>query len=854
MPTINEYSRTLPEYNYLPTNYDPTLEIQVLQKSQKNYDRILNTVKGLQSQALNVQMLNQEGRVRLENYNKELNEKLTGDLGDLNKAEVQNEIAGYFQNIANDTQLIKASQLSREYQSQIDTIESFKQSGRKDRGYNSINETVFKEWDGGLYDFMQSGIGRVTDPNFRVTKYTPFKELDTKLVNIAKTLHADTQITEGASGVDGYLLHKEISGVTPEKIREMLATQFDQEDLEQLDVMAKYEVIQNRRLNSIPEFYQKYNQFADNEIKRTQSQSDILTQQADYYQSLINNSKTPADKKAEYIAKVNQLKTNSQLYSNRASSLQQSKKGLEDFEKMSNEELLQYAKEIQWNNKINGLSDALSWKKEVEIYKPDQVWMFNKKMDVLKWQEQVRSSTKLATSRIAREGKEGKQPEFSGVGDPVKNTQSFFETYKNLTDLQQQMAKVSNRIVTSPSFDSSKLLDSQFLKDNKDNYEVKMWDIFQNENPNSIKGNKPQIEQFKLWLKEVESNPQGLAGGYVEQQHRNEVVSDYLDKQVMDINTKTRKGLNQYDNFEYTMYKQDGSILSKDDYDKGIPAYISVPNDNQKSSYRLVKLDEALEEIKRGKQKTRDKLKNENLSLYGGPTSGAGVLSVLSNMIDPEGEGSEYTGYLNSDKGLVQKLNQLVEQEDKVNKQLETEMMNQLPEVFQIGMVEAMNDEAKKIYWNDVFSSAKNANSDKEGQFGLSFEDIDVVRIGLGGDKGQFRLKPGVAEKLKGFKLPDASDPKKLVDIVPGITYGFRTERPFAAYDILYNEAAKTEPIVSNYKGYTIRVAKSQINNNTTIQVYSPSGELIDKKTSDDISDVNAVIKAMRQYIDTIKK
>ena len=166
--------------------------------------------------------------------------------------------------------MIKASQLSSEYQNQLDMIESFRQSGRKDRGYNSINETVFKEWDGGLYDFMQSDLGKVTNPGFQPIKYTPFKELDTKLLNIAKSLHADTVIREG-SGSDGYLLHKEVTGVSPEKIRGMMMTQFDQEDLEQLDVMSKYEVIQHRRLNSIPEFYQKYNQFADNEIKRTQS-------------------------------------------------------------------------------------------------------------------------------------------------------------------------------------------------------------------------------------------------------------------------------------------------------------------------------------------------------------------------------------------------------------------------------------------------------------------------------------------------------------------------------------------------------------------------------------------------------
>lgn len=291
MPSINEYTQGVVVPQYTPTNYDPSLEIQVAIKQQKNYDRILNTVKGLQSQALNIQMLNQEGRQRLEKYNKELNEKLSGDLGDLNKVEVQNEIAGYFQNIAGDNQLIKASQLSSEYQNQLDMIESFRQSGRKDRGYNSINETVFKEWDGGLYDFMQSDLGKVTNPGFQPIKYTPFKELDTKLLNIAKSLHADTVIREG-SGSDGYLLHKEMTGVSPEKIRGMMMTQFDQEDLEQLDVMSKYEVIQHRRLNSIPEFYQKYNQFADNEIKRTQTQGDALKQQADYYLSLANNSQS----------------------------------------------------------------------------------------------------------------------------------------------------------------------------------------------------------------------------------------------------------------------------------------------------------------------------------------------------------------------------------------------------------------------------------------------------------------------------------------------------------------------------------------------------------------------------------
>ena len=72
MPSINEFTQGLVVPQYAPTNYSPELEIQVAIKQQKNYDRILNTVKGLQSQALNIQMLNQEGRQRLEKYNKEI--------------------------------------------------------------------------------------------------------------------------------------------------------------------------------------------------------------------------------------------------------------------------------------------------------------------------------------------------------------------------------------------------------------------------------------------------------------------------------------------------------------------------------------------------------------------------------------------------------------------------------------------------------------------------------------------------------------------------------------------------------------------------------------------------------------
>ena len=847
MPNINEYTTQLIIPQYTPTSYDPTLEIQVAMKKQQNYNRVLDTVKGLQSQALNIQMLNQEGRQRLDQYNKELNDKLSGDLGDLTKIEVQNNIANMFQRIAGDSTLAKASQLSSEYQKQLDTIESFRQSGRKDRGYNSINETVFKEWDGGLYDFMGSSLDKVTSPSYQSLKYVPFKELDTKLLNIAKSLHADTQISEGPSGSEGYLVHKELTQVSPEKIREMMTSQFDQEDLEQLDVMSKYEIIQTKKLGQLPYFYQKYNQYADNEIGRTKAKADSLKQQANYYTNLINSKTTPEEKKAEYIELVNTLKEQSKLFENRAFSLTNSKKNYSDFEKMSNGELLEYAKEMQWNNKIESIADALSWKKEVEMYKPDQVWMFNKKMDVIKWQEQVRASTKLALKRMSGEGKV-KEPEFSGKMDTVENPIGFFDSYQTLTGMQQDMSNLTNRIITAPSFNPSSLLDKGWLQSHKDNYEVKMWDVFSHQHPDAVVGNKPQLEAFKLWLKDQEANPQGTVAEYITQQQRNEKVSDWLDKKVMEINQATRKNLNEFDLLQgYPIYDSEGKPISKSDYEQGKDAYLGVPT---KSGIKLMKVDDVIEEVKKGKEFTRNVITGQNIAIQGSAGIARPLVSALgavSNSIPSTR--SEYTGQI-TDKGLVDRIEKLAEKRNQSNPLLEKEMIGRLPQIFQTGMVEAMNDEAKQIYWPDVASSAKNAN--KDSQFGIAFDDVDIIRPPITGNKGQFRLKAGAAEKYKGFNLPDAADPNKLIPIREGVTYSFLTNKPYMPNDYILNEVVKDEPFVTSYKGYTINLSKSDLTDNMYVRITDSKGQTINSGERQG-GDVNQIIKAMHQYIDTLK-
>lgn len=855
MPQISEYTTQLVVPQYTPQSYDIGLEVAVAQKKQENYNKTLNLVRGLQSQALNIQMLNQEGRERLDQYNRELNEQLSGDLGDLTKIEVQNEIADYFQRIAGDTQLVKASQLSSQYQNQLDIIESFRQSGRKDKGYNSINETVFKEWDGGLYDFAQSSLNKVTDTNFRPAKYTPFKELDTKLLNIVKTLRPDTVIREGA-GSEGYLLHQELTEVSPEKIREMMLTQFDQEDLEQLEVMAKYEVLKNR--GDLSQFYTKYNSFSENEIKRVENKSEQLKQQAEYYQTLINKADTPADKKAEYLEFVNQFNTNAKLYDDRATTLRQNQKSYDDFTKMSNEELLEYSKEMQWHNKINGVSSALSWKKDVQTLKPDQVWMFNKKMDVMMWQENLRAQTRMNIARMQREGKDKTEaPQFSGPIDSVRNTQSFFDSYKTLVNTQEGLAQQTNRVISNVpperySVLSKDLMDDNFLERNKGNYEIKMWDVFRREQPNlAVKNGQPQIEAFKLWLADKESNPDLYTSQLVETQTRNEIVSDYLDIKVAKINELTREKTNEFDLLQgYPMYKADGTPLSREDYNKGVPAYLGVPTNKDKTNFRLVKLDDALEEVKKGKKFSRQVQQEQN-RIVGSTSPSLSMLSSVSNIIDTEGEDAEYKGYLQVDLGLVNVLDNINKTKQEVNTQLEQQLVSELPQIFQMPLVEAVNDEAKLIYMNDVVSAAKNSN-EGAGQFAISTKDIAFMRPPTTGDIGQFGLTREAAETYgeSGWMLPDAAQPDKLIPITPGGSYAFRTNRPYMPYDVLLNEAAKEIPIKDKYKGYTTTISKSKLDNSVTVSIADKNGNVIGTVTNAQVQDVNAAIQAARRQID----
>ena len=100
-------------------------------------------------------------------------------------------------------------------------------------GYNPINEFVFRNWEGGLVDFMNAD--DINGWETKKTGYTPYKDIDQKLINITKLLKDETNITVVADG-QGRLTSYGTKGVS-KKISALLQKTLDQDELSQMEVL-----------------------------------------------------------------------------------------------------------------------------------------------------------------------------------------------------------------------------------------------------------------------------------------------------------------------------------------------------------------------------------------------------------------------------------------------------------------------------------------------------------------------------------------------------------------------------------------------------------------------------------------
>ena len=142
---IDPYSEAfLP--NFIKTDYNQSLAINEakIKKRQADYDDAYAKLSTLRSNALNMNMLYEEGKETLDNYNKDLGVLFSQDLGDLSKGENQVKFIEPFKKIAGDTRLRTMHLKSNEILKDIEVRDKAKMSDNPYKeGYSDMNDWVF---------------------------------------------------------------------------------------------------------------------------------------------------------------------------------------------------------------------------------------------------------------------------------------------------------------------------------------------------------------------------------------------------------------------------------------------------------------------------------------------------------------------------------------------------------------------------------------------------------------------------------------------------------------------------------------------------------------------------------------
>jgi hypothetical protein len=852
---INEYSQgVLPQYQ--KSNYDLNLEMAILSKKNQEQANALNTVNQLQNRSLNISMLNLEGAERLAEYNKQLSADLSGDLGDLTIMENQNKVAELFQKISTDTELIKASQLSKQYQKEYNDVQTLKNSGRKDNGYNDINEFVWMNWDGGYYDFMQKGLSQVTDPNFRKSSYTPYKDLKVPLANLSKLLHADyvsndRQSVDEKNSPTGYLTKHIYEGVSPERVKALYDEQFGADDISQLEVLSKYEIL---KAGDKGYLYDQYKSVADAENRVETARISEISQRI-----LFNNEKLKTVLKPEeeaQLIKENELyKNNLQILESNVAGRANAEKTKEDFLKLSNNEMLGYVYQVKKAEKVKDAVNAFSWKKEVNEINPDANYLAQKKIDAMMAQTKFREDSQtnrmyikhkldqeVAATKALKE-KEGKEDPslWSDVADISKNEQELLSGFNRLVTLQEEYAKKSDNIIAAPTLDNNTIKAENwrnFYEKHKGNYYADMWDIFQT-NKNlayDVNGN-PNKEAFRVWEIEQRNNPNSLTEALIKNKSDNDYTSEYLTEELGKINGALRSAKTETKNILPYARTENGDQLSEADFLSGREVYINVPTSPKingqpyTGNYQKKKLSELLFDLKKERQ-------TESIE---SPAAGA------MYGVTPRSKVTAKT-YLDNDAGLKQVLKTYADsQEDPVLKSM---LADKLPQYQQFGYVQTSSPDEIIPYQGQISAATKLGSDQFRTLFGVSA--IESIAIPSGsGDKGVVKFKNEYAKQLDDANIMmPTRDGNVMEKVVPGKAYLFETQ-PKDGRNVMMNTAAKYKPYKSNYLGYMFEITPSA-SGTKVIRVTKPDGTVIpDKFGGDNSTDINVLINSIQSFIKT---
>jgi len=843
----------------------------LLVKKQQQYDTFLSRVHSLQNQGLNVSMLNMKGKQRLDAYNQEIDDMLSGELGDLTDEKVQSKVASVFNKISMDSDLKERSRLSSYYQQQMSMIEGMRNA--KDpvkSGYNAINETVFRKWDGGLEDFMLAD--DITGFDRKKQGYIPFKDVDQKLVNLTKLLHAESQTVQKpvynkvkvkqADGSEketevptGYDLLTSDKGVSPQRIRTLLESTLDQDERAQFEVLSKYRILQNDSPEGRSNLYNSYNLWIKSEHQNTKKELGQVQALKKQYEDTIKGLDLPPDelavKKAVYQNEIEAL-TQKEALLNQAYARQLSNQmSQQDWLKMSKSELLPFINQLTTESFVNGVSGALSRKEEVSKVGMDETYFAQLRMNNMS--DRLALDVELGKAKLAIDAarldldrekhnykisSDGKPTTTEGlaVGDIFKNESEVFSSWENLENIRGEYNDKTTNIITSKDnkgyqIDPKKLTDTRWLDANQSNHEVQLWNAYTARMGNNafLDSNRkqPNLPGFEAFKKGVEN------GDFKNDERLNQIWNAYeSDKEVTnwlnDIAKETAEVINRDtgiadvrassssptlgDYAKMSGWKGEGEMFFNLKDSKGNPTIRMTLTELERERIRV-----AQEYAKAIKNNTKDSYEPK-------------INTVLNN---------------NSD---IEKLLDLVDQKKKNDSQLIKDItLSKLPQFLQ--NKHAVFNDPKQIskYRADINAANKMVPGKEDvGDIAIDVDGIAQIAVPVGAGEGAFQIKKDYIKSFEGTPLVD-SQGNIVASPQANVWYKFKPT-PINPRDHILNAMFESKGSVTRtIEGKKVVISSERNSPTMYISIDGKGREIPTKDINEVIAETQLWLKALKQ-------
>ena len=829
MATISSYTSQVSIPDYFPTSYSSDLEVQLLMKKQAQYNTIVSRLSHLQSSSLNISMLNMKGQERLGQYNKEIDQMLAGDIGDVTDPKVQSKLAGYFNKISQDTDLKKRSQLSQQYQQQLSIIESMRNSKDPTKsGYNSINETVFKKWEGGLEDFMMAD--SINGWEGKMQKYTPYKDIDQKLVNLTKLLHAEEQTQQKpltqkikvkqADGTEkevdmptGYDVLDSTKGVSTERIRTLLETTLDQDERSQLEVLAKYRIISNSTPEGLANLHSSYDRWVSSETRNTEQQlMRVKGMKSQFDPSRLDPKLPPEElaiKQAQYQLQLDQLNEQETYLTTKLGQQLTNRFSQEEWMKKSPNEMLPFISQLTTESYVNGVSEALSTKNEIQKVGMDEAYFAGAKIKNMQDRltldaELGRADIKIKEARLlhdmTKEAK-AKEPIMGDPADIFKSDVSVFDSWKTVTDMTKGYNDKITPVITGKDgkgnyqINPENLVNKKWLGDNANNHEVQLWNVYVSKYRTDgafldDKQSKPNLAGFEAFKQQVANQD------FKNDPSISQIWNDYTkDKDVGEwLTEKTAKVATTINNLPDVKNVNVGGHTLEDYARANNPNWngegeMTFGVRDGKGGYKQMTWTEVKEEM--------GKIKSAGMQNYPASITAArtGTYSPVNN----------YKSILDNDPSFKELVDKRIAAEQNQSKMIQDIYLQEMPQFLQ-GNQSIINDKATISSYMGMINEATKLAS-QSSPMGLDAEDLVQISLPVGiGDKGSFMLTEAAAKDLdeQGRKLVSVGG--QIIAPNARTRYIFDAP-PVNQYDLMQNAMFKDKGHVSRtISGYTVDI------------------------------------------------